>query len=1290
MDLRTIQKINNENINAAGPRYSPIVDPAAPNLEIAPLISAIEALAVSDKYKAFIIDLEEGVSKAWKEANKETITLFSSVSPNNLLGTLRILKMQKPGQSELMLKLLDRLTSRLLTILQKETSRLYEKERDLKEHSEEWRAVQSSISNIRKLESSIRLVSAFIRSLDFKFVSTNRMLLLGEWGTGKTHLLCDITKGRISRNLPTLFYLAHRLPLKINPLEAICQATSIASSPKALLEGLDKLGKESGTRSLLIIDGINEADRDVWKKHLRDIALMISKYKNVAIILSCRTPFDRHMFLKSTRNMFVQIFHNGFQEIEFNAQRIFFKHYNIPNPHIPLLTPEFSRPLFLKILCSTLSGKTMTVKKRLMNELTSGQKTMRKLFEDFVGEIGSKIESDFGLRPKTCWWILKGGKKVSDQMIGIAVSMANSVKDYIDPKDCLSIIKVITQKSQAESRSILARMITEGLLVEDSVWEESVRKDVVRLPYQRFSDHLVSIHLMNEHLDTSSELTIRRSFYKNRPLGKIFEHDQWGYSYKMPGLASAIMLEFPERVKNTLPTGDRELVYYLPKKGRLLSPLVDTFLEGVLWRNKDSFSAHTDTIFGTLLNRGGDNIQRRTLETLVSLACRTNHPYSAERLYGYLSKKKMVERDLLWSEFLRNSYEESVIHRLLNWVDDSVKTDIDFDTAKNLILLLSLFLTTTDRALRDRATRALVLLGEVQPKALFEKTIRSVKFNDPYVPERMLAASYGVLMRSWAFPSKTLKDCITGFARDLYDSMFKVGAAHSTTHILSRDYALGIIQLARRIDKNPLKGRPLKNLKSPFQSPSIKIPSARRITEAYSKAADPAFHMDFENYTVGRLITDRRNYDSHHKEYRGVLRQIKWRMLNLGYSADLFKDIDRSISERSFYREQSENPGKIDRYGKKYSWIGFFEVAGMRSDQGLLPGRYESRMSDCDIDPSFPEKLITWEPHLNNFFTDDFISARDWAQNGKRPDYSHLLQMEEVDGKKGPWVLVGGYISESSDKDPRKVFTFINGILAAPSDISTLEAKFNAKEYPGNREIPEPWQDYYTFGGEVPWSEKYGYDFHKNKRSKRHISECFDEHKNFTIRKKFSTLTKSEQLQFEVQNARIKFSGFGKDDKEEIEIEEKTIDPSEYVEINRWKKIPGIKVEVPTHRLSWEGYHSTENQGGGADFLAPALCDYLDLRNKSNHQDLYDADGNQASVFRIFGDGSEYFKSTLFYIREDLLKKYLNHTNQKLVWFIWGERDFKHEVLEAMRSQIQDVWSSHAHIHKIMKIADLS
>ncbi len=1075
--------------------------------------------------------------------------------------------------------------------------------------SEEASTIRSKLSDIRKVEEPIVKLTYFSQSSNF--ISVNRMLVLGEWGTGKTHLLCDIVKNRINRKLPTLFFLAQHFQDNLNPLDAICETTKIASNQKELLTKLNKLGKDSNTRTLLIFDGVNESNKESWKKYMGNIISLVKKYPNVGLVLSCRTPFNKQIFIKSTESLFSTVYHNGFREIEFNAQRVFFKYYNIPNPHMPLLTPEFSKPLFLKILCSTFAGKTMTTKKRLMNEFTSGQKTIRKLLEDFVREIGSKIERDLGLSSGTCWFILKGQKITCGKMVGLSVSMANNLKEYLTTKECMLIIKLLVNKSNRESKLIFKRMISEGLLVEDYIWENRKQIFVIRLPYQRFSDHLVSMHLINQHLDISSESSIRRSFFKNKPLGKIFEIDKFGRSYKMPGLASAIMLEFPERVKNILPQEKRELFFYLPKKLQILSPLNNGFLEGTLWRDKNSFSKETDILFGTFLNNS--SIERETFEILVCLACRTNHPYSAEKLYGYLSKMRLVERDLHWSEFLRNSHNESVVYRVLNWVDDYVDNNIDFDTANNMILLLSLFLTTTDRNLRDRATKALVIIGELQPKALFDKTAASLNFNDPYVSERMLAASYGVLMRSWAFPNSLLVDSINDFSKEIYNMMFLLNAKHKTTHMLSRDYALGILTLAKKINSKSLKGRSLKDLEILLKSYQVKIPSDLKIKEDYCKAADSAIHMDFGNYTIGHLVSDRQNYDYNNIEYKKVLKQIKWRILDLGYDDKLFEQVDRSISENSYYRSEREEAGKVDRYGKKYSWIAYFEIAGVRSDLGLLSGIYEPRISGCDIDPSFPEKLRSWKPNLNEFFTTEFISPEQWISSGEQLSYDHIFKMDRVDGLVGPWVLLGGYISEYSEKDPRKIFTFVNGVLAKSSNMSELEDRFKKIEYPGNHAIPGPRDDYYTFAGEIPWSNNYGYGFDQERKSKRYIAKCFEDHKSITTRKKVSDLSESEKFALILRST--KFEGFDSLKEKTKEVMENL---PEFVEIPSYIKIPGIDVEVPIHSLSWEGHHSAENQSGGADFLAPALCNFLNLRNKSDHQDLFDANGKQASIFRVF------------------------------------------------------------------------
>jgi len=945
------------------------------------------------------------------------------------------------------------------------------------------------------------------------------------------------------------------------------------------------------------------------------------------------------------------------------------------------LVHEFSKPLFLKILCSSLSGKTTTTKSRNINMIASGQKSFRKILEDFVKKVGEEVENDCNLRKKTCWLILKGVKKSSGVNVGISSLMAERTKDYIDMEDAISVIKEITGKSRKESHLIKKHMLLEGLLGEDVIWEDGSPKEVIRMPYQRFSDHLIAIHLINSNLNTKNELKIRRSFYKNKPLGKIFEIDQWGREYKHPGIASAIMLEFPERVKRTLPKSSRELVYYLPKKQQRLNPAVDIFLEGLLWRNKDSFSDQTSKLLNVLLSTDDNEIRGNTFETLVTLACRNNHPYSSTKIWDYLYKMDMAKRDIIWSEYIRKTYKESVVHRLLSWIIDSEGSGIDSNTARNLVQLVGLFLTTTDRPTRDKATKALVILGEECPGALFEITIKSLGFNDSYIPERMLAASYGLLMRKWAFPTNEIKESIKQFSCDLYDSLFAEGAVYATTHILMRDYVLGILELSQKIDSNCLGKRSVRRLKIPLQKPVKRIPDFRYISSKHCEKASEAIHMDFENYTIGRLAPRRNNYDFEHKEYRGILKQIKWRILNLGYSPELFKEVDRSISERDFYRRQRDGEGKVDRYGKKYSWIAYFEVSGLRLEKGLLD-LYPIRIPSCDIDPSFPEGLKAWKPPLESLFSNRLTSVRSWTVEGDTPSYDHLIKMEKVDGIEGPWVLIGGYISESAPFDARKVFTFINPVLSASSDISKLRSRFNNKEYPGNHEIPGPWEDYYTFVGEVPWSRKFGGEFFEGLSSKQNIKKCFSLSRTHTIRKKSDELTESEILNFSVRASPL----ISKDPDTGETVIGMLKEPKnfpEYIDLKQNVNTPGIEVEIPTHSLGWESYHSTENQGGCADFLAPALCDFLELKNRDGLQDLFDKKGNQATIYRTFRkDDSDYFKSNLLYIRKDLLKKYLKHTNQKLVQFVWGERDFKPDAIGVLREELQEVWSEHKHIHK--------
>jgi hypothetical protein len=1278
--LTSLKKVNQASIQRAGPRYTPTIDPNAPNLEIKPLVNAVEALALSSAYKKQLDDLEKELRGAWKAAPAEIRSLFDKKTGASELCSVFIeqLRQERPGSSMVTLRRVRVTLERVEAQIRPYEQELYNQRIERKPTTEARNKAASRLHALQEFEKPIRKLREFVDSADFALVQNNRLFLKGGWGSGKTHLLCDIAKARTGRSLPTLLLLAQTFARGTDPLVAACQVSGLARTPHELLSALDQLGKKSSSRALLIIDGVNEGDRLAWHRHMTSIVSRIRQFRNVALILSCRTPFDTQILTARTRGTFVEAVHTGFMDIEFDAQREFFRYYKIPAPHIPLLAPEFSRPLFLKILCESIASLSKGVKRKRINDFATGHKGMTKLLEDFVVHVGQKVEADFRLPDKTCWRILKGeGDGAS--CIGISIRMAELGRDFVLRTESVDIIKKIAGfPTVAAAEALLSRLINDGLLAEDGIYENRGWTEVIRLPYQRFSDHLISRHLLGRYLNTDSETAIRRSFYVNRPLGKIFKVDRWRQNYEMPGLASAVMLEFPERVKRRLSDDKRELVFYLPQRSRA-EGVVDAFVEGLLWRSTDSFCAETNRVVSHLLDSGHRHTEEKILEALVCLASRTRHPYDAEYLYDYLSRKSLIDRDTFWSEFLRSCTAPSAAYRVLDWIISSEQEAISDATAGNLIRLCAVLLTTTVRQLRDRATKCLVLLGERHPQLLLEATTRSFKFNDPYVPERMLAASYGVLMRKWAFATPGLAASAVALATELRLRLKGSKNVAPIEHILMRDYAEGIIALATKLAPEAKSRLSLDRLRVSTKS---LIPSGYRISEDAVKAADIAIYMDFNNYTTGRLVENRANYDDGHKEYRRVRRQIRWRILNLGYDPERFKLIDQNIASSNFHLDRSDGGTKIDRYGKKYSWIAFFEVAGRRRLAGTLPDRHNVRISDCDIDPSFPDHALDWRPPTRSLFGAPYRSAAGWMGKGPSPDYSQLLMPDEVDGVAGPWVLLEGYINERAPQDHREVFTFLRGLMITPNDVPRLQAALRATEYPGNSTIPGPGEEHYLFAGEIGWSRKYGtWQRRKNGSARPQLGEAFWRTEQRVTEKPYGKLTPSEKAAFAFST--ISFSaGEGLFNLNHLPPTKK-IAASQIVEVPSWVHVDGVSVELPSCRFSWESYHSEENKGGHPDYAAPSLVDYLGLRKTGATVDLVEESGRLATVYREarHADG---FRADLLYLRSDLLKKYLARTGRSLAWINWGERTLHYTALEQLGDNpaMRAIWNSHCHIHR--------
>lgn len=1131
--------------------------------------------------------------------------------------------------------------------------------------------VRANMNAIGRCLRVIRDEAEYAASASFKLLFDPTLLIGGEWGTGKTHLLCDVTCERLTRDAPTILVLAKNFEGDI--LADICARLGEATSVAETFDELELAGRGAMGRTVFIVDGVNEGRRREWRQAISTLLSLVASHPNIGLVVTCRTPFEAIALEKSDLGKFHRLTHYGFDEQEFDAQAAFFQYYQLPLPEVPLLDREFSRPLTLKLICQSLqslSGKKLA---KGFAGIASGQRGMTFVLESFVNRVGQPIEREFGLLEKGCWILLKGADQFADKRIaGFAPCMAANLRGYVLPSEADRIVAASYPAIRpAQRRQLLEAMRTNGLIEEDAIWSSTKSgqhksRVVYRLAYQRFSDHLIARHLLKAYLDTSTPAAIRGSFAAASPLAKVFRLTDRNYGhYAEPGWAQALITEFPERVGTKLPPKQCELFFSLPPEAQDLNAYFEPFIEGLFWRNPTAFTDGTRMVINQYLG-AGSRVWERVVDALAAVATKPNHPYHAKRLYKFLSRWPMADRDLRWSEYLRRRYASPTIHRLLTWAEKLDTVNMTRAAAAELVVLFSLVLTTVVRSDRDLATKALVLIGEQHPDMLFSHVVASLDFNDPYLPERMLAAAYGTTL-SLVDSKKTVsfRPLLGDLAQKLYRQMFGPRARNATHHTLMRDYALGIIEVAQRAGCVKLPKTSVRHLSRPFPNTPSPFASDGKPDESVKVAIGHAIQMDFGNYTIGRLIPNRANYDETKPDYVRVRAKIERRMFDLGYRDERFKHVESEIGRNSW---NARDAHKVDRYGKKYSWIAYFEMWGERDANRKLPDwRLGSRTSDCGVDPTFPKAPTDWNPPLPDLFGPPAATTENWVAGGFTPNWHSLLVVPEINGHGGEWVLVEGFVQGADGSHDRELFAFLRGVFVAKKDVDTLRSKFLAVDYPGNQEIPEGTDEHYLFAGEPGHRQCFARHLLKrNGQYRRQTAEAFDEYVH--------DYGAGEKRSLTIKIASMSGAATGDEEASVLEFDVPTT-----------RHIPGVRLELPTIHFAWESYHSAHNTFSGFDLPAPSLIQRLGLYCHDREIDFFDTSGRPATLYRQAGEGYSGDMHRLLYVRADLLRRYLKETRLVLVWCNWGERDWlkKMEGYDLLPNEgRQRVFQTHAHIHR--------
>lgn len=1027
------------------------------------------------------------------------------------------------------------------------------------------------------LVADLHAVSRVLRRLE-QSIGARSLAVLAAAGQGKSELAVKVTHPD-GEFLGGVLFLGKNLHSG-QGLDDLVSTFKISGRPAdsfdRLVEAVDSAGQRAGKRIPIVIDGLNEAeDPRNWRDELSRADELLKEFPYVLLVVTLRNEFAEMCLPEEVS----RVDHNGFQEDPEKAIGRYFEHYKIDGTDADLPIEFLRHPLTLRIFCEVANPRRLhTVG---VEALPSSLGT---LFETYFKKVADRVAE---LSPPTHRVY---STEVDDALLKIAGHLWDSNARSMEFQAAREAIGDV----RSWDASIIRALESEGVLVRTT---SEAGGQALAFSYDLMAGHLLARHLLNRpSLSQWLQSEEARTTFAPREPGKhTFASDVF---YALVGL-------YPIR------PGRRQLWQDVSDQTLVFNALL-------LAAQSEPRNIGRNTVerFARAMNDSA-SFAKAAFERLRTTRAARAHPFDMDFLHDVLMGMSNTDRDLIWSEWIReNSREIEADFRFLSsrW-KSGVLDEREIMRARWVMWTL----TSTSRSLRDLATKTLYEFAVKRPAEFFRLTLEAASLSDAYVPERMFAAAYGAVLTTWSDVNAVeMREALPTAARDIYQEMFAPGSPQPTWHTLNRQYCLGIIALARNGSPECISEEEAAHLIPPFAhlpNPFESLPQYDEATIEETRRA--AIRMDFGNYTMGRLIPHRSNYDDRNPEYQRVLAAVIARMLALGYERTRFESVDRKMNSGP---RMGDDKRKVDRYGKKYGWIAYFEMWGVRHAQGLLREERSARPPDADIDPSFPLEARTIELALPALFNAPYSSVGDWIMGGPQPDYRGVLEVAELDGIAGPWVMLDGFVEQNAPTDDRLIFTFLRGVFVDTDEVDRLCALFDQLEYPGNSAIPDEPEFYYTYAGEMPFPSIPG------------LPDGDDV---------------GEQREYAVS-------------------------------ADRWSS-DGVAVGIPVQRYRWESYHSMMNQVDGASIPSKALCEALSLRYQLNSWDLHDSAG-VASLYREVGEYESEINGNVSYLRRDLLDRYLRQSGKTLVWLMWGERGIHHRSVDA--HDVHQYYADHQHVHK--------
>lgn len=1012
------------------------------------------------------------INEIMEKLEKYFDELFNRFKSTNFQGTKTI-----PIDSFL------EISDKIRKLVEEAESYYLEEERKVAKETKSYRTYRkfgSEIRNISDFTYELMSFIEFINSATFRLANNPILVIDGEAGIGKSHMVGDIVSKRMSDDYESIFILGQHLLIDENPWTQIFKILQINSKTEEFLNTLNERGEKSKKRIILFIDAINEGrGRYFWPNFIRSFIYEIKKYEWLGLVVTVRSSYKALIFPDDICEGIISHTLYGFRNVEYEASRIFFNNYKIELPNVPLLYHEFQNPLFLKLFCEG-------IKKAGLNRIPDGLQGITSIIDFFLNGVNEVLS-----KPNSVDY--SSSIKLVQRSVNalIQYKIENDVW-YVPYEIAYDLIEEVASK-YTEKKGFIENLIVEGVLSKNLFWKSNNQyQEGVYFTYERFEDHLMAQYLLEEYPNIEEE------FKEGGNLYKYIDTEKSIYSNRR--LIDAFSIQVPEIYS-------KELFEFMPDlKGGY--PVVESFIESLLWRKLDSINDKSIAYVNKFVFSYNGTYEL-FWETILSVAALPGHFFNSKFLHKNLMEFSMQDRDAEWTELLKNKFsDESAVKRLIDWAwNENDKSYVSDESIELASIAIAWFHTSTNRQLRDCSTKALVCLLQDRINILIRILEIFEDVNDPYVYERLFAVAYGCVLRS------EQKDLFVELSEYIFKIIFK-DKDEVYPHVLLRDYARGIIEYTYYLGYT--LSFDIKLVRPPYKSTfSTKILANQEIDAKYRfdyKKNFPDYYWsqnkilssmtteygrgtggygDFGRYTFESAL---RAWDVNTDDLSNLA--IEWIFEKYGYDVEKHGKYDRDIG--SYGRSASS----IERIGKKYQWIALYEMVARVSDNFKKYEEYSFKKEKeepyqgpwspyiRDIDPTMIiYKTGSNDEDVNEEFWWQTRSSfnwdcpdKDWFKNSTDlPKFENLIEVEDEQREK--WLVLESYpewaepkkIGEERWNYPHKRFwTQVRSYIVNEKDFQVLKDWAVQQDFMG-RWMPESSDRYEIFSREYYWSQAHQY-----------------------------------------------------------------------------------------------------------------------------------------------------------------------------------------------------------------------